>query len=474
MSFRSVLLASLSIAALGCGDNLHDDHCADGHIDEECPGEPLAHTLYVAHEGTLVSYDIATGDERPGTVTDVTAPVDMQALDDGTIMVNLTGENAVLAIDGRTMLEISRIPTSGIGAVRPVHSYILSEREGRTFWVSMNDGAEGEGNSAAFIDITPGSGQRFTRVGEVALGVGHHKATFSTTAARFVASNISDCDNVMTVYDYSDLDDIRALATLTGVDAGFDHDDPGEEMFDPLFCDPTFTRGLPPAPHGCDTSSASGKAYCNITSSGDIAVVDLDAEEPTFTLVPTSGTGGGKTHAGPDGRYIYSLQENPRGGCVIGQLVVIDSEDDSIAAELPLGYTGPDCDDDLAGTAQESANPDHLTFSADGNVLFVGVAGGFDDPDARVDQHVLVDVSDPSAPVQLPSIQMGVSTGHSSDALSGDGSTLFCVDAVDGTITEVDVASREVVRTIDVGDNPKVVATYGSEEGPSEQTGPVE
>jgi hypothetical protein len=69
---------------------------------------------------------------------------------------------------------------------------------------------------------------------------------------------------------------------------------------------------------------------------------------------------------------------------------------------------------------------------------------------------------------------MGVSTGHSSDALTGDGATIFCVDAVDGTITELDVASLEVVRTLEVGDNPKVVATWGSEEGPSEQTGPIE
>jgi hypothetical protein len=474
---------ALSLAVVGCGGDTrddHDDHCDDGHVDEHCPGTggdagvgDLPNTLFVAHEGSLVSYDIASGDERPGTVTNVTGPVDMQALEDGTVMVNLTGRNEVLAIDGHTMLEVARIPSSGIDGVRPVHSYITPERDGARYFVALNDGSEGQGNSASFIDIATGSPTRFERVGEVALGVGHHKAAFSATQARVVASNIGDCADVLTVYDYSDIGDIRPLATLTGAAAGFDAADPGDGNFDPSFCDPTYQRGLPPAPHGCATSKVSGKAYCNLTSSGALVVVDIDAETPTFEVVATTGKGGGKTHAHPDGRYVYSLQEEPRGGCQIGQMVVLDAMTDAVVRELPLGYTGPDCDEDLAGTPAETANPDHFTFSADHGTLFVGVAGGFGADDARVDQHVVLDMTNPAQPVQLPSIQMGVSTGHSSDALSGDGAHLFCVDAVDETITEVDPATRAVVRTLEVGASPKVVTTYGSAEGPSPQEGPI-
>jgi DNA-binding beta-propeller fold protein YncE len=288
------------------------------------------------------------------------------------------------------------------------------------------------------------------------------------------ASNIADCDDVLSVYDYGDPGNIQKLATLTAAQAGFAAADPGPGNRDPLFCDPTYQRGAPPAPHGCATSPVSGRAYCNLTSSGSIVVVDIDAATPTFQLLPTTGTGGGKTEVHPGGRYVYSLQEEPRGGCNIGQLVVVDSMSDRIVAQMPLGYTGPGCTDQLAGTPAETANPDHLTFSHDGKTLFVGVGGGFMVPGARVDQHLVLDLTDPAAPVQLPSIPMGLSTGHSSDALSGDGEQLFCVDSVDNTITQVDALRRAVVSTLPVGDQPKVVATYGSQEGPSEQNGPIE
>jgi hypothetical protein len=288
-----------------------------------------------------------------------------------------------------------------------------------------------------------------------------------------VISNISDCQNVLSVYDYSNLADIRTLATLSGAQAGFDHADPGAGEFDPRFCDPTFQRGLPPAPHGCATSKVSGKAYCNLTSSGDLVVVDIDAATPTFRLIPTHGKGSGKTHVHPSGRYVYSLQEEPRGGCQIGQLVVLDAMTDTIVKELPLGYKGPDCAEELAGTPAETANPDHLTFSRDGKTLFVGVAGGFEAADAVVDQHVVVDTTDAANPTQLASLPMGKSTGHSSDAITADGTRIFCVDALDETVTEVGVSTKTVTRTLRVKSNPKVVATYGTAEGPSEQEGPI-
>ena len=88
----------------------------------------------------------------------------------------------------------------------------------------------------------------------------------------------------------------------------------------------------------------SGRAYCNLTSSGSIVVVDIDAATPTFQLLPTTGTGGGKTEVHPGGRYVYSLQEEPRGGCTIGQLVVIDSTSDSIVTQMPLETNRVDLD----------------------------------------------------------------------------------------------------------------------------------
>ncbi len=112
-------------------------------------------------------------------------------------------------------------------------------------------------------------------------------------------------------------------------------------------------------------------------------------------------------------------------------------------------------------------------FAEGGNTLLVPTSGGFDVADARVDQLLVVDTSDPAAPVQLESIQVGVHTSHSAGALSGDGSTLFVVNAIDGTVSQVDIATREAT-TLEVGADPRVLATFGDQEGPSHQTGPVE
>jgi hypothetical protein len=478
-------LAILLALAPACGDDEggdddgQQDDGSDGADDGGDDGGALGHTLFVAREGSLVSFDLATGDERPGTVTDVTGPVDLQALSDGMLMVNLTGLNEILVVDGRTMLEEARLPSSATGGTRPVHSFLSPDYGGAQYWMTMNDG-EGQlaQNSACLVDVTEGSQARFQVVGEIPLGIGHHKASYSKTRPRVVISNISDCDNAMSVYDFTDPAAPETLATLTGADAGFDAPDPGEGNFDPAFCDPTFQRGLPPSPHGCATSPLSGKAYCNITSSGDMAVVDIDADEPSFQLLPTEGSGGGYTFAHPDGRYIYTMQESPREGdggaaCQVGAINITDSMDDTVVASVPLFYTGPDCADELAGLPEETANPGHAYFVDGGDTLLIPTSGGFDVADARVDQLIVVDTTDPVAPVQLASIQVGVHTSHSAGALAGDGSALFVVNAIDGTVSRVDVATREAT-TLTVGDDPRVLATFGDAEGPGYQTGPVE
>jgi YVTN family beta-propeller protein len=452
----------------------------DGGDDDDGGSDELPPTVFVAREGSLVSFDIATGDERPGTVTDVTGPVDMQALAGGFLMVNLTGRNEILVVDGLTMLEEARLPSSAGGGKRPVHSFLTPDYGGARYWMTLNDG---EGalaeNSACLVDVAPDSPTRFEMVGEFALGVGHHKAAFSATLPRVVVSNISDCSNVMTVYDFSNPAGAQSLITLTAANAGFPAPDPGEGEFDPTFCDPTFERGLPPAPHGCATSPMSGKVYCNITSSGDMVAVDIDSKEPTFALIPTEGSGGGYTFAHPDGQHMYTLQEFPREGdggvtCQIGAINVLDSSLDQVVTSAPLGYTGPDCEDVLTGTPAATANAGHAYFADGGDLLLIPTSGGFDVADARVDRLLVVDTSDPAAPVQLPSLQVGFHTSHSAAAMSGDGSTMFVVNGVDGTLSQVDVASRAVTATVDVGDDPRVVATFGTEEGPGYQTGPVE
>lgn len=468
----------LAVGVQGCGDDHEHGHCDDGHVDEHCP---FAQALFVAHDGSLVSYDVASRQERAGTVTNVSRPVDLQSLDDGMLVVNLTGSNEILVVNGITMLEVARIRSSDASAVRPVHGFISPEHGGKQYWVALNDGQQGQlaTNSAVFVDITPGSSTRFQLVGEVGLGIGHHKASFSTTRERVVISNIADCDNVLSVYDYSNLASIQTLATFSGTDAGFDGPDPGEGNFNPTFCDPTYQRGLPPAPHGCATSPSSGKAYCSVTNSGDVVVVDIDAATPTFTRLPTTGMGGGFTMMHPGGRYVYTMQEEPREGaggvnCQIGQIVVTDSMSDTVVSQTPVRYRGPDCTDMLAGTPAETANPGgHVYFSHDGKTLFIPTNGGFMVADARVDQLVVFDTSDPTNPVQLESIAVGTHTGHSAGALSGDGKWLFVVHAIDGTVSQVDTATRSVAATFTVEASPRVVATFGTLEGPGEQTGPI-
>ena len=462
-------IAFISVLGLLLGTACSDD-------DPGAGASTSSQILFVASEGFLTSYDVETGAERPGTIPNVTGPVDMQAFSDGHVMVNLTGRNEVLVLDGKTMLEKARIPSSRMGAIRPVHSYISPEIGGRQVWLTLNDGMGDKAtNSATFIDCKAGSTSHHQVLGEVALGVGHHKAAFSVGRPRVVISNIADCDNVLTVYDYTDLTSIKPVATLSPQAAGWD----GSSF--PKTCDASYKMGVPPAPHGCTTSALSKKAYCNLTGSGDIVVADIDAEVPTFKLLKTSGAGGGYTKAGNDGRYIFTLQSDPReadekkpgAACQVGQLVVIDASTDTVLKELPLLYKGAGCTETIVGTAAATNEPGHIAISADGRSLFVAIGGGFMVADARSNQQLLVDISDPTNPVLKPAIEVGQGTSHRADALSGDGKYLFVTNNVDGTVSQIDVATAKVLRTIKTKDTPLTLATWGAREGPSAQTGPV-
>ena len=52
----SLAVASFALLAAACGDG-------GGNTK---PGGPVAQALFVAHEGCMASYDIATGEERAG------------------------------------------------------------------------------------------------------------------------------------------------------------------------------------------------------------------------------------------------------------------------------------------------------------------------------------------------------------------------------------------------------------------------
>ena len=464
-----VLLPCLAIVAAAACDDASD---------APAPTPTASTRLFVAHDGVLAAWDLATGEQVPGEVQDVTSPADLQALHDGTLLVNLGDRNEILVVDGTTMLEVKRIPSSGLGAKRPVHSFVVPERNGRKLWMSLNDGAAGEAGtySAVFVDLDPSSATHLERVGEVALGAGHHKASFSHLKDRVVISSISECDRVLEVFDFSDLSDIRSVAVASAADLGWDGSDREHT------CDPTRQNGAPPAPHGCATSKLSGKAYCNLTTSGDLVAVDLDADPPTFSKIATGGTGAGYTKADPTGRWIFSLQGTPREvphhgppgpTCQIGQLVVVDAESDTVAAELPLLYDGPGCTRSLADGDEASATPGHMQLHDESGVLLVTPAGGHGDADARVRRELVVDVSDPTAPVQLASLTTPAGSGHVGDAHSGDHRFVFLAHNEDGKVSQIDCDTLEIVRTIEAKARPKTMATWGEAEGPSHQTGPV-
>ena len=445
----------------------------EGATSEPGPGA-MPHTLYVAHEGVLASYDIATGAERPGTVEDVMTPTGMQALDDGAVLVNLTDANEVLAVDGREVREVKRSPSSSMGGTRPIDSYVSPDHGGKRYWLTLNDGSSmaAETATAVLVDITEGSSTRFQPVGEAPLGLGHHQAAFSATMARFLSTSFYSCDNVVTVHDYADEKNIKTVKTFTAADLGFD----GSTM--EKTCDAAESVGVAMRPHGCATSEVSGKVYCNLAGPGLLVVVDIDADPPAIKTIPTTGKGGGYAKAGKGGKYIYTVQNEPKEGaggvnCQIGQLLTIDASTDAIVHEMPILYKGPGCTDMLAGTDEAAVGQNHIRVSVDGTKLFLALSTPSSDEAARVRQHVIVDISSPASPVQLPSVPVGASKGGRGSAVSADGRFLFVADPVDNTVTQIDVETLSVARTLPVKEAPLQVATYGTEEGPSLQIGPV-
>lgn len=476
----SVTLSTLSIASLllfaaACGEDGHDhQHSHDTPVDGGVAGDAgtadaqvVAHALFATEGETLIAFDVATGAARPATLANVKGPTDLQATDTGHLLVNLTATNEILVVDARTFREVARIKASDTGATRPVHAYVTPEVGGKRYWVANNDGEPGMAatNSLRFVDLTPGSATFLQAVGEIPLGLGHHKDAWSGKKARVSVSNIADCANVAQVIDYSDASKPRLVKKWSAADL-----DPTRDCM---------KTGA--GPHG-GAGAENGHAYHNLTGWGAILAIDQDKDDPTFKLLPTKGVGGGYTKAGKDGRWVYSLQRSPREGdatrpgvdCQIGNLVVIDSQSDSVATEVPILLEGTDCKDKLPAWAT-LVGPDNLVLAKDGKRLFVATQAeapmGSTNP-AYSDREVVFDLTDPAKPAQLASIKVGKHAGHRAHRVSGDGQWLFVVNGEDNTISQVKIADLTVTRTIPLKGKPAQLATWGSAEGPSAQVGP--
>jgi DNA-binding beta-propeller fold protein YncE len=161
----------------------------------------------------------------------------------------------------------------------------------RQYVAVLNDGNErstpkGErpkDSTLLLIDAVQSSPTFLKPVGEVRLGIGHHKVGFSMKLPRLAVSNISDCSNVVSVSDYQNASDIKLVKTFSAPDLGYDGSTPLKT------CDETGKIGLMLSPHGTGTSAATGRVHYFLTGIGQIAVFDIDAEVPTVKLIQTAG-----------------------------------------------------------------------------------------------------------------------------------------------------------------------------------------
>jgi hypothetical protein len=434
--------------------------------EDSPPESKTRHLLFVAHQASLTSYDIATGEQQAGEIADFTDPNDMRALGNGVLLVNLTSRNEVLVVNGKEMLPIKRIPSSlpGGTAIRPVHSFITPKYNGKQYWIALNDGKTA-GNSAAlnsalFIDIsTPSDTASIKAVGEVGIGISHHMACFSKSQHRAVISNFSDTAKVLGVYDYSDPAQVTELKAWSAGQLGI--------------------KG-PAQPHGCGTSKLNGHGYCNATGPGNIISVDIDAGTPTARILKTKGSGGGYTLPHPVGRYVYSVQTSPREGdttrpgsaCQVGQVVVIDAQTDSVVNEVAVKYDGPGCTRSILGTEAATAGGQYIVIS--GNRMYVQMGTVRGDSAGFAAKHVVLDIGNPANPVQTASVDIGKSAQHHGEVLSGDNKLFFVANNLDGTVTQINAAEGTVAKTLTVRAKPVSVATWGEEEGPSHSFGPLE
>jgi YVTN family beta-propeller protein len=438
----------------------------------------------VSGRDQLALHDLATGEElvrfeAPGGSSD------LMALESGVALSNHTAGNEVLLIDLNRRSEIGRMPSSSLGGIRPVHMYLSPTIEGRQYVVVLNDGHErgtpkGErpkDSTLLLIDAVQSSPTFLKPVGEVRLGIGHHKVGFSTKRPRLAVSNIADCLDVVSVYDYEDPSDIKRIKTFSDGDLGYDRSTPLKT------CDETGKAGVMLSPHGTGTSAATGRVYHFLTGTGQIAMFDVDAAIPTVKLLQTAGSGGASVKDLPGGRFMVVPQRGPRevyqradgSLCQVGQLAVIDAVAEKVAAQLPVFYGEPTCRTSIAGKPYERAALQYAMPSPDGKTVFVEIGTLYGPPNLIAESRFVAvfDLSDPYRPIQLPSIPVGAGNDTREHALTGDGKQLLVTNSLDNSVSVIDVGLRQVVRTIPTVNKPFRVVTFSGQTGPSKPTGPA-
>ena len=438
----------------------------------------------VSGRDQLALHDLATGAElarfaSPGGSSD------LLALGSGVALSNHTAGNEVVLIDLKRRSEIGRLPSSSLGGVRPVHMYLSLAIGGQQYAVVLNDGNErstpkGErpkDSTLLLIDAVQSSPTFLKPMGEARLGIGHHKAGFSMKRPRLAVSNISDCSNVVSIYDYENPSDIKLVKTFSAADLGYDGSTPFKT------CDETGKVGLMLSPHGTGTSAATGRVYHFLTGTGQIGVFDIDADVPTVKLIQTAGSGGASVKDLPGGRFMVVPQRGPRevhqradgSLCQVGQLAVIDAVAEKVAAQLSVFYGEPTCRTSIAGKPHERAALQYAMPSPDGKTVFVEIGTLYGPPNVVAESRFVAvfDLSDPYRPVQLPSIPVGAGNDTRDHALTGDGKLLLIPNSLDNSVSVIDVGSRQVVRTIPTVTKPFRVVTFAEGIGASKPAGPA-
>jgi YVTN family beta-propeller protein len=438
----------------------------------------------VSGRDELALHDLATGAElarfaSPGGSSD------LLALGSGVALSNHTAGNEVVLIDLKRRSEIGRLPSSSLGGVRPVHMYLSPAIGGRQYAVVLNDGNErgipkGErpkDSTLLLIDAVQSSPTFLKPMGEIRLGIGHHKAGFSMKRPRMAVSNISDCSDVVSVYDYENASDIKLVKTFSAADLGYDGSTPLKT------CDETGKAGLMLSPHGTGTSAATGRVYHFLTGTGQIAVFDIDADVPTVKLIQTAGNGGASVKDLPGGHFMVVPQRGPRevhqradgSLCQVGQLVVIDAVAEKVAAQVPVFYGEPTCRTPIAGKPHDRAALQYAMPAPDGKTVFVEVGTLYGPPNVVAESRFVAvfDLSDPYRPAQLPSIPVGAGNDTRDHALTGDGKLLLVPNSLDNSVSVIDVGSRQVVRTVPTVTKPFRVVAFSEGIGPSKPAGPA-
>ena len=445
-------------------------------------GEP-AQIAAVSGRDQLVLYDLANGTEL-SRFDAAGGSSDLLALGSGIALSNHTAGNEVILIDLKRRKEIGRLPSSSLGGVRPVHMYLTPALDGRQYAVVLNDGNErgtpkGErpkDSTLLLIDAVQSSPTFLKPVGETRLGIGHHKVGFSMKRPRLAVSNIADCSDVVSVFDYTNPSDIKLVKTFSAADLGYDGSTPLKA------CDETGKIGLMLSPHGTGTSAATGRVYHFLTGTGQIAAFDIDADVPTVKLMQTAGTGGASVKDLPGGRFMVVPQRGPRevhqkadgSVCQVGQLAVIDAVAERVAAQVPVFYEAT-CRSSIVGTPHERAALQYAMPAPDGKTVFVEIGTLYGPPNVPAESRFVAvfDLTDPYRPVQLPSISVGAGNDTREHALTGDGVLLVVTNSLENSVSVIDVRSRQVVRTIPTVTRPYRVVTFSEELGPSKPVGPA-